>query len=146
MCPGINESAAKHRSGWTRLGSKRLRKALIEAGQAGGRSKNTYLSAQHAQIRARRGRQRAEVAVGHSILVVAWHLLTIGEIYDDLGADYFDEHHTNETRQRRPVKQLEAIRRKVISNPPPDHWSRPPSAYPQTGALPSVVLSGHISD
>src|SRR5690606_42089019 len=59
-----NESAGKHRSGRTRHGSKWLRKALIEAGQAAGRSKNTYLSAQYAQIRARRGPQRAAVAVG----------------------------------------------------------------------------------
>ena len=55
MCPGNNESAGKHRSGRTRHGSKWLRSALIEAGQATGRSQNTYLAAQYAQIRSRRG-------------------------------------------------------------------------------------------
>ena len=53
-----------------------LRKALVETGQAAGRSKDTYLAAQYAQIRSRRGPQRAAVAVGHSILIICWHLLT----------------------------------------------------------------------
>jgi transposase len=55
MCPGNNESAGKRKSGRTTKGSKWLRKALIEAGQAAGRTKNTYLAAQYAQIRGRRG-------------------------------------------------------------------------------------------
>ena len=117
MCPGNNESAGKHRSGHTRHGSKWLRKALIEAGQAAGRSKNTYLSAQYAQIRGRRGPQRAAVAVGHSILVITWHLLSTGEVYDDLGADYFDKRRNTEIRQRRLVKQLEAMGHKVTLEP-----------------------------
>ena len=87
MCPGNNESAGKRKSGRTTKGSKWLRKALIEAGQAAGRSKNTYLAAQYAQIRGRRGPQRAAVAVGHSILVIAWHLLTNGEA---TGLELFD--------------------------------------------------------
>ena len=81
MCPGNNESAGKHRSGRTRYGSKWLRIALVEAAQAAGRSKDTYLSAQYARIRGRRGPGRAAVAVGHSILVIAWHLLSTGETY-----------------------------------------------------------------
>jgi transposase len=117
MCPGNNESAGKHRSGRTRRGSKWLRKALIEAGQAAARSKNTYLSAQYAQIRGRRGPQRAAVAVGHSILVIAWHLLSTGEVYDDLGGDYFDKRRNSEARQRRLVKQLEAMGHKVTLEP-----------------------------
>ncbi len=117
MCPGNNESAGKHRSGRTRHGSKWLRKALIEAGQAAARSKNTYLSAQYAQIRSRRGPQRAAVAVGHSILVICWHLLTTGEVYNDLGADYFDKRRNSEARQRRLIRQLEAMGHKVTLEP-----------------------------
>ena len=117
MCPGNNESAGKHRSGRTRKGSKWLRKALIEAGQAAGRTKNTYLAAQYAQIRGRRGPQRAAVAVGHSILVIAWHLLTNGEPYNDLGGDYFDKRRNSEARQRRLVTQLEALGHKVTLEP-----------------------------
>ncbi len=109
MCPGNNESAGKHRSGRTRHGSKWLRKALIEAAHAASRTKDTYLAAQYAQIRYRRGPQRAAVAVGHSILVVAWHLLTNGEPYNDLGGDYFDKQRNSAARQRRLVAQLEAM-------------------------------------
>lgn len=109
MCPGNNESAGKHRSGRTRHGSKWLRKALIEAAHAASRTKDTYLAAQYAQIRYRRGPQRAAVAVGHSILVVVWHLLTNGEPYNDLGGDYFDKQRTSDARQRRLVAQLEAM-------------------------------------
>lgn len=117
MCPGNNESAGKHRSGRTRHGSKWLRKALIEAGQAAGRSKDTYLAAQYAQIRSRRGPQRAALAVGHSILVIAWHLLTTGEPYQDLGGDYFDNRRNSVARQRRLVAQLEAMGHKVTLEP-----------------------------
>lgn len=117
MCPGNNESAGKHRSGRTRHGSKWLRIALVEAAQAAGRSKNTYLSAQYARVRGRRGPGRATVAVGHSILVIAWHLLSTGETYTDLGGDYFDKRRTSTAHQRRLVAQLEAMGHKVTLEP-----------------------------
>lgn len=117
MCPGNNESAGKHGSGRTRHGSKWLRIALVEAAQAAGRSKGTYLAAQYARLRARRGPQRAAVAVGHSILVIAWHLLSNGETYTDLGADHFDQRHNSQARQWRLVAQLEALGHKVTLEP-----------------------------
>jgi transposase len=117
MCPGNNESAGKHRSGRTRHGSAWLRIALIEAAQAAGRSKGTYLAAQYARIRGRRGPARAAVAVGHSILVIAWHLLSTGEVYTDLGGDYFDKRRNSTAYQRRLVAQLEAMGHKVTLEP-----------------------------
>jgi transposase len=117
MCPGNNESAGKHRSGKTRNGSKWLRIALVEAAQAAGRSKGTYLAAHYARIRGRRGPAKAAVAVGHSILVIAWHLLSTGETYDDLGGDYFEKRRTSTAHQRRLVAQLEAMGHKVILEP-----------------------------
>ena len=117
MCPGNNESAGKHRSGRTRHGSKWLRIALVEAAHAAGRSNNTYLSAQYARIRGRRGASRAAVAVGHSILVIAWYLLSTGEVYNDLGGDYFDKRNNSAARQRRLVAQLEAMGNKVTLEP-----------------------------
>jgi transposase len=117
MCPGNNESAGKRKTGRTRKGSKWLRKALIEAGQAAGRTKNTYLAAQYHQIRGRRGPQRAAVAVGHSILVITWHLLTNGETYNDLGGDYFDRRRNSNARQRRLIAQLQALGHKVTLQP-----------------------------
>jgi len=117
MCPGNNESAGKHRSGRTRHGDKWLRIALVEAGQAAGRSKNTYLGAHYHRIRGQRGPGRAAVAVGHSILVIAWHLLSTGEIYTDLGSDYFDKRRNSPAHQRRLVAQLEAMGLRVTLEP-----------------------------
>ncbi len=117
MCPGNNESAGKHRSGRTRYGSKWLRIALVEAAQAAGRSKDTYLSAQYARIRGRRGPGRAAVAVGHSILVIAWHLLSTGETYTDLGGDYFEKRRNSTAYQKRLVAQLEAMGHRVTLEP-----------------------------
>jgi transposase len=117
MCPGNNESAGKHGSGRTRHGSKWLAIALVEAAQAAARTKNTYLAAQYARIRTRRGPRRAAVAVGHSILVIAWHLLSTGETYTDLGADYFERRAKSDSRQRRLVAQLEAMGHKVTLEP-----------------------------
>jgi transposase len=117
MCPGNNESAGKHRSGATRHGSKWLRLTLVEAAKAAARTKNTYLSAQYARLRAKRGSQRAAVAVGHSILVIAWNLLSTGEPYHDLGNDYFDKRRHSTARQRRLIAQLEAMGHKVTLEP-----------------------------
>jgi len=117
MCPGNNQSAAKHHPGRTRHGSKWLRVALVEAGQAAGRSKNTYLAAQYHRIRGRRGPGRAAVAVGHSILVIAWHLLSTGEVYTDPGGDYFDKRRRSPARQRRLIAQLEAMGHHVTLTP-----------------------------
>jgi transposase len=117
MCPGNNESAGKHRSGRTRYGSKWLRIALVEAGQAAGRSKDTYLAAHYHRVRGRRGPGRAAVAAGHSILVIAWHLLSTGQTYTDLGGDYFEHRHTSAARQRRLVAQLEAMGHRVTLEP-----------------------------
>ena len=117
MCPGNTESAGKHRSGRTRHGDKWLRIALVEAGQAAGRSKNTYLSAHYHRIRGQRGPGRAAVAVCHSILVICWHLLSTGETYTDLGGDYFDKRRNNAAHQRRLIAQLEALGHRVTLEP-----------------------------
>jgi transposase len=117
MCPGNNESAGKHRSGATRHGSKWLRIALIEAAHAAGRTKNSYLGAQYARLRSKRGAAKASVAVGHSILVIAWNLLSTGETYNDLGGDYFEKRRTSTARQHRLIAQLEAMGHKVTLEP-----------------------------
>lgn len=90
MCPGSRESGGKRRSGRTRKGNRWLRRLLIQAAHAAGRTKATYLAAQYHQLAARRGSKRAAVAVGHSILVIAYHLLRDPErTFTDLGPDYF---------------------------------------------------------
>lgn len=90
MCPGNNESAGKRKSGKTRKGSPWLRAALVEAAQAAGHTRRSSLAAQYQRLAARRGKKRATVAVGHSILVIAYHLLRQPAEYRDLSAHYFD--------------------------------------------------------
>jgi transposase len=117
LCPGNNESAGKHFSGKTRKGSKWLRTTLSQAANAAARSKGTYLAAHYARIKGRRGHKKAIVAVAHSILVIAWHLLTRNQPYTDLGADYFLERQTSEAYRNRLVRQLERMGHKVTLEP-----------------------------
>ncbi len=83
MAPGNHESAGNRKSGKTRKGSRWLRASLVVAAQAAGRTKHTALGARYRALAARRGKKRAAVAVGHSILLLAYHLLTHHEPYDD---------------------------------------------------------------
>jgi transposase len=108
VAPGNNESAGKRRSGRTRKGSPWLRAALVEAAQAAGRTKSTYLGAQFRRLLPRKGKKRAVVAVGHSILVIAYHLLTTHEPYHDLGVTYFDQR-ARQAVERRLVRRLQAL-------------------------------------
>lgn len=108
MAPGNNESAGKRRGGKTRKGSPWLRAALVEAAHAAGRTKDTYLGAQYRRLIARKGKKRAAVAVGHSILVIAYHVLTDREPYHDLGSDYFDRRDRRAV-ERRLVRRLRAL-------------------------------------
>jgi len=108
MCPGNDESAGKRRSGKTRPGNPWLRTLLVEAAQAAGRTKATYLGAQYRRLAARRGKKRAAVAVGHSILVIVYHLLTEERDYQDLGGQFFDQRDRQRV-ERRLVQRLERL-------------------------------------
>jgi len=112
MCPGNNESAGKRRSGKTRKGSPWLRHALVEAAHGAAHTKNKYPGAQYHRIAARRGKKKALVAVGHSILVIAYHLLTRNQAYCDLGANYFDER-DHQAVTKRCVNRLQRLGYKV---------------------------------
>jgi len=111
-CPGNNVTGGKRRSGSTTKGDLWLREILIECAWAAARSRGTYLSAQYWRLARRIGKKKAAVAVGHSILVIVWHLLSEGCTYEDLGGDYFAKRDTDRERQR-AVAQLEALGYKV---------------------------------
>jgi transposase len=89
-------------------GTLRLHSALLEAALAATRSNDTYLAAQYRRLKPRRGHGRAATAVSHSILAACWHMLTNGELYHDLGGDYFQRRDPARTT-RRLVRQLEAL-------------------------------------
>ncbi|MHB8645477.1 MAG: IS110 family RNA-guided transposase [Thermomicrobiales bacterium] len=108
MCPGSHESAGKQQGGRTRKGNVWLRAQLVQAAHAAGRTKGTYLEAQYRRLAARRGKSRAAVAVGHTILVIIYHVVRDGTIYEDLGPHYFAERDRQGT-ERRLVRQLEGL-------------------------------------
>jgi transposase len=83
MCPGQDESAGKRRSGKTRRGSPWLRVTLTEAAYAAGRGKDPYLAGRYHRLLVRRGKKKAAVAVGRTILELCHQLLSIGQLYDD---------------------------------------------------------------
>lgn len=104
MSPGNNESAGKRKSGKTTKGNKHIRTTLVEAARAAARTKNTYLSAQYKRLAARRGSNRAAIVVGHSILVIVYHILKKHQPYNELGADFFEK------------QKIDAVKRNTIKN------------------------------
>jgi len=103
MCPGNNESAGKTKSSKTTKGSRWLRCALTQAAWAATHKKGSYFQAKYRRLVGRRGKKRALVAVGHSLLVTIYHVLKSQVEYQDLGSDFFDKlnskqlvkHHVN---------------------------------------------------
>ena len=92
----------------TRKGSPWLRRALIEAAHGAAHTKDKYFQALYRRLAARRGKQRAAVAVGHSLLVTGYYLITRQTKYEDLGGNYFDER-DREAVKRRAVRRLEKL-------------------------------------
>ncbi len=108
QCPGNDQSAGKRRSGRTRKGSKWLNEALKEAAMAATRTNGSYLQALYRRKRPQLGHGRALGAVKHSIICAAWHMLSTGELYADLGGDYYARR--DPARQtKRLVGQLERL-------------------------------------
>jgi transposase len=108
ICPGQQESGGKQMSGRTRKGNRYAKTILVQAAHAPGKTKNTYLGAQYRRLSKGRGIKRAAVAVGHSILVIYYHMVATSGSYEEKGADYFT-HHDQQEKQRQLVKQLERL-------------------------------------
>jgi len=108
VAPGSNESAGKRRSGKTTKGNHALSVALNQAAHAASHTKNTYLSAQYRRLACRRGKKKAIVALEHTILIIAYHLIHRAEPYRELGGDYFDKRRPEATAKGL-VKRLERL-------------------------------------
>ena len=108
VCPGNKQSGGKHLSAKTTKGNPWLRAVLAEGAQAIARSPGTYLHAQYQRLARRRGKPKALMAVAHSVLVIAYHILKDKRPYTDLGADYFDQLDTARI-QRHHVQRLEHL-------------------------------------
>lgn len=107
MCPGNNESAGKRKTASTGHGNPWLRRLLTQSAQAAGHTRS-YLGAQYRRLAVRRGKKKAVMAVGHSQLVIAYHMLRLPVAYADLGPNYFDERRS-EVLQRQLVGRLEKL-------------------------------------
>ena len=115
-CPGNNVTGGKRRSGKSTKGNRWLGEVLTECAWAAARTRDTYLAAQFWRLARRIGKKKAAMAVGHSILVIAWHLLTDDCDYADLGGDYFVRRDADRARQR-AVAQLQALGYQVTLQP-----------------------------
>jgi transposase len=116
LAPGNHESAGKRLSGRTIPGNRSLRAALVEAGQAAGRTKATYVGAQYRRMARTKGAKRAAVIVAHTLVVDLWYMLHRQQPYVDLGVEYFDQR-DRERVQRQAVKRLEALGYQVTLKP-----------------------------
>jgi transposase len=118
FAPGIKQSAGKNQGrGATGHGNPYLARTLGEAAVVAGRT-DTFLGERYRRIARRRGKKRAIVAVGRSILVIIWHLLSDPEArYHDLGSDFYDNRIGPDRKKRSHIRQLEALGYKVTLEP-----------------------------
>src|SRR5712692_5455460 len=108
MCPGNEESAGKRRRRRITPGNRWLKQTLAQAAWAASHTKKSYLASQYRRVAGHRGKKRALIAVGHSILVIFYHMLKTGTSHTDLGGDFFDRLQP-ERLTRYYVKRLERL-------------------------------------
>jgi len=112
VSPGNHESAGKRKSGRATHGNKWLKAALVEAALAASKTKGSYLKARYQRLVSRRGKKRAALAVGHTILTIAYHIIKEHCVFLELGADFFDR--LNEQHLiNRLTKRINALGYKV---------------------------------
>nr|WP_019873227.1 IS110 family transposase [Sporichthya polymorpha] len=118
FAPGVKESAGKQKGkGATGHGNCYLARVLGESAVAAGRT-DTFLGERYRRIARRRGKKKAIVAVGRSILVIVWHLLNNPEArFEDLGASWYDSRTNPELKKRNHIRQLEALGYTVTVEP-----------------------------
>ena len=124
VCPGNNESAGKRKSSKTPPGNKTLKSTLTQCAKAAKNNKNSFFSAQYSRLVSHRGKNRATMAVAHSLLIAIYFVLN-GCVFEDLGADYYMQFN-REKKINSHVKQLsklgviipDDILRKGIEHPP----------------------------
>jgi len=104
-CPRNDESAGKRRSNRLRQGGTWVKTTLVQCAWGAVKKKGSYLQALFYRIRARRGPQKAIMAVVAAILTAIYHMLKDGTMYHDLGPNHFDRHSADKQKQRL-VKRL----------------------------------------
>jgi transposase len=118
VCPGLHASAGQKKTVAAPKANKWLRRALGEAATATART-HTHLGARYRRLAARRGRNRAKLAVGHSILTATWHMITTNQPHHDLGEDHYTQRANPDRRRRQLTHQLEQLGFDVTLTPKP---------------------------
>ena len=118
FAPGVKESAGRKKgTGSTGHGDRYLARVLGEAAVSAAKT-NTFLGERYRRIARRRGKKKAIVAVGRSILVIVWHLLSDPETrFVDLGPGYYDSRINPERKKHNHIRELEALGYKVTLEP-----------------------------
>ena len=94
LCPGNNESAGRKKNGKTNKGNKHFKSILIQCAKSAKRNNNSFFYAQYQRLVVRRGKNRATVAVAHSMLIAIYHMLKYNVAFKDLGSDYYTKFNT----------------------------------------------------
>ena len=110
LCPKNDESAGKRRSTRMKKGAPWLKSTLIKCAWAASRTKDSYLQTQYLRLRSRRGAKKAVCAVAASILTAAYHMLKNGTLYQDLGANYFD----NRSKSKQALRLVSRLQKPRI--------------------------------
>ena len=121
VCPGNHASGGNRKGGRSRPGPKWLKAALTEAAWGAVKSKDTYLSAHHMQIKGRAGGFKALGATRHDIVVAYWHIVHDRVPYRELGTDWAARRSSPEHRAKRLTAQLEALGFEVTLEPADPH-------------------------
>ena len=108
LSPGNNESAGKRHSGSTCKGNRYLRRILTQSAWSLLGKKNCYLTALFRRVSIKGGRKKAALAVAHRMLIIAWHIIQDGTVYEELGGNHYDRLHPDRSA-RRLIKRLEQI-------------------------------------
>ena len=108
VCPGNNESAGKRRSGKTRRGNSLLRTTLVLCAQGASRAKGSFFAAQYSRLMIRRGKNRAKIAVAHSLLIAIYYIVRDHVPFKDLGEDYYNKFNT-ESKINMYIKKLQNL-------------------------------------
>jgi hypothetical protein len=136
LCPRNEKSAGKSFNTRIRNGNPWFKATLVQSDRAGARTRSSYLRAQYHRPSARRGKNKATIAVAASMLVATWFMLRDGTPWNDLGIDFFDRRDPAKSA-RRLTRRLEALGYQVAITPasppgkPPTQRQGPfPSSYP----------------
>lgn len=124
VAPGNNESAGKRKSGKTVYGNKTLKSTLTQCAKSAKKVKASFFCAQYNRLVSHRGKNRATMAVAHSMAIAIYFVLQ-GMEFKDLGADYY----TQFNREKKINSHLKQLSKLGVSFPDEimrDAMGRPP--------------------